>query len=563
MDSDIGKIQKLIKSYRKYITMDNLIITHNTDIETLSEDKASNDILANIINNEIKKLEKKYNYFPLPYITDKLMGEKRVIKNDNKVKVKHILPIKSIDKMEIGDKLSNHFDNIEKLIIMPKYDGVSCICWNERDQDSVIFATKSNDSEGENITTICSKIVDVSKIKSFFNDHQEILGIRGELILTNSYTPNTTRLAELNGLLRSKKPDVTMFPYLRLIFYFVYIDPNATSALNLVDYLTKLKSYKVEITKIFNKPSELDIISENVITSIMSTMDVPFDCDGIIFRDYSLNFDISLAVKKAYYFEAKVKEIEFVFGEKTGVYVPKIYIEYSDKTINKTITKVHGYNLNYLFLHKIQINSIIEIKYSGDTIAVISNLISKGFSKTSTFEKYVKYIQEVSKGLDNAIFYDDEFIGKIDHLYNFIKKQNIVGGGTAKIKEYLNAVYADRISEVNKVKIYTTYIDILKANKYVAIHGMPLETIQTFSKYIITLLKNRKKTLELAIDAVAIPLLTYSAFNRAASLLDIIMQNDVLIDITPKYKSTQNITSRLILENKADIIIIYNLFFNF
>jgi NAD-dependent DNA ligase len=562
MNSDINKIENIVDLYNKYIEKDYQIITHAILPENLNEEKALNDNLAITINSEIKKLQKKYEYFPLPYITDKMIGERRIIKNNVKVKVKHLVPIKSVDKMQIGEKLSNIFNNINNLLIMPKYDGISCICWYE--ENKLIFGTKSSDTQGEDITNICSKIINVEKLKLFFKENKEIIGIRGELIIDKDYIPNTTRLAELTGLIRSKKPNIDMFPYLHIIFYFVYVDPNDEQKKSLYDYLTNLKKYNVEITLLFKKPDNIDLINEKIMKILSEQLKVNYDCDGYIFRDNSLDFDSSIAIKKAYYFDAKVDSIEFILGEKSGVYIPKIYIVYNDKTINKNITKVHGYNLNYLFLNKIQINSIITIKYTGDTIAVIDKLNSKGFSKTATFNKYVEYIKSNSSGLEKAIFYENEFIGKIDYLYNFIKKQNIIGGGTAKIKEYLNAIFPDRIDENEKVNIYINYINILKKNKYQAIHGMPEDTIRSFSNIIIALLNNKKKILELTIDALSITSLTYNKFNNFSSHFIIELDNNNRIkDIKQAYKIILNETSKTVLENKQDLIIIYNLFNDF
>ena len=177
-DYDTSRIEKLISLYDNFLKQDYLIATHSIPIETLNEAKALNDNLAITINSEIKLLERKYDYFPLPYITDKMMGSKRVIKNNNKIKVKHLLPIKSIDKMELDNKLSDVFYNISNLIVMPKYDGISCVCWYNPSitkDDSLVFATKSNDIEGENITHICKHVVDTKKLNLFFVNNPEII----------------------------------------------------------------------------------------------------------------------------------------------------------------------------------------------------------------------------------------------------------------------------------------------------------------------------------------------------------------------------------------------------
>jgi hypothetical protein len=562
METDIIKLENLIKDYNEFLIKDYEIASHKIKLESLNEEKALNDNLALRINAEIKKFERKYNSFPLPYITDKMMGKKRIIKNDIKIKVNHLLPIKSIDKMNIGDNLSDIFHNINNLIIMPKYDGVSCICWY--DKNKIIFGTKSNDMQGEDITNICSKIVDIELLESFFKTYPEIIGIRGELILDKKYNPNITRLAELNGLLRSKEPDIKMFPYMHIIFYFVYADPNKIIKKSLYEYLTILKEYNTEISLVFQKPAKINTIDEKIMNTLNEVLSVSYDCDGIIFRENTLDFDSSIAVKKAYYFEAKVTKIEFILGEKTGIYVPKLYIEYNDSNINKTITKIHAYNLNYLFTNKIQIGSIIKIKYTGDTIAVIDKLISKGFPKTSTFNKYLEYIKNYSSGLDNAFFHDDEFIGQVDYLYNFIKKQNLPGGGTVRIKDYLNAIYPNRLNIKDKTELYKTYLYVLNQNKYKANFGITEETIQLFSNNIITLLKNKKKTLELTIDSLSIASLTYSNFNKFSMHLVIETdKNNFITDIKKAYKINTNVTSQTILDNKQDFIAIYNLILSF
>lgn len=563
MEEEITRLTSLLNNYKAYLKTDYDIISHQIPIEVLEETKSSNDILTTKINDELKKTVKKYEYVPLPYITDKMMGKIRVIKN-SKNKVIHKLPIKSVDKMTLGDKLSNYFTDINSLIVMPKYDGVSCICWNNKESNSLTFATKSSDTQGENITEICTKIVDVNKIKKYFKSHPELIGIRGELILDNSYVPNTTRLAELNGLLRSKEPNLEMFPYLHIVFYFVYIDTEISTNKKLYGYLHDLQNY-AEVSKVYAIPKNMDEVNEKEMALLIRKFKVNYDSDGFIFRYDNLNFDSSLAVKKEYYFEAEITGIEFILANRLGTYVPKLHIKYDDKSINKTITKVHGYNLNYLFTNNIQIGSIVLIKYTGDTIAVIDRLVKKGFPKTLTINKYIKYIYDNATGLEKATVVDNDFIGVVDCLYNFIKKQCLIGGGTIRIKEYLNAIYPDRLTVEDKKELYKTFIDIIKQDQYTSIHGMPIETIRLFSKNMSIILKNKKKVIESTIEALSIPLLTYINFNKCYSHLVFKLDENEhnIIEITKAYKAVLNATSQIILDNKDDFIFIYNMFLNF
>ena len=564
MNSEASRLEKVVTLYEQYLEKDDLIATNQIPIENINEEKALNDNLAITINAELKKIERKFEYCPLPYITDKLMGEKRVIKN-TKTKVTHIIDIKSVDKKNIGTKLSDVFHDIDNLLIMPKYDGVSCICWYNKSQNNLTFATKSNDVEGENITNICNKIVKIDKLLTYFKTHPELIGVRGEIIIDNKYSPKVTRLAELSGLLHSKTPALNMFPYLHIVFYFVYLAIDQVAKQTLFDYLQDLKQMNIEITEIYKRPKNLDIVNENVMAILEEQFNVNYDCDGFIFRENSLEFDASIAIKKAYYFLAKVTSIKFNLKEREGTYVPVLYIEYNDDSIKKNISKINGYNLNYLYLNKIQVDSIINIKYTGDTIAVFDKLLRKGFAKSATFNKYVEYIKFNSTGLEGSTFYNNEFIGKIDYLYNFIEKQKLQGAGSTRIKEYLNAIYPDRIKETCKFNLYKTYLSMLKNNKYSAVYGMSEITMIQFSNGMSYLIKNKKQTLELTVDALSISLLTYSNFNKFYSHLDILLdiETNKIKDISRAYKSTLNVTSQTVLDNKHDLINIYNLFLEF
>ena len=183
---------------------------------------------------------------------------------------------------------------------MPKYDGISCVCWFNN--NNLIFGTKSSDLLGEDITKICSRIINTEKLIEFFNNNKEIVGIRGELILHNSYIPNITRLADLNGLLRLKETNMSMLKYLHLVIYFVYSDPKIELNETLYKYLLELKNYEIETSLLYLKPSNLDLVTENVLKQLVKLMPIEYDSDGFVFRKNNLDFDQSIKVKFAYYF---------------------------------------------------------------------------------------------------------------------------------------------------------------------------------------------------------------------------------------------------------------------
>ena len=161
--------------------------------------------------------------------------------------------------------------------------------------------------------------------------------------------------------------------------------------------------------------------------------------------------------------------------------------------------------------------------------------------------------------------FENEFVGQKDYLYNFVKDQSIPGAGQIKIKDYLSAIYPDRLQEKSKLELYKQYLNIIKENQYKPILGMPEETIRSYSNYIKSLLYNKNNILKLTINAMAIKLITYEAFNKFSSHLEFILdaENKYLVDLKQAYKADLNVTSQTIIENKNDFINIYNIFINF
>lgn len=93
-------------------------------------------------------------------------------------KFKHVLPIRSLDKINIIQKeqLRQHITRLFPVVIQPKMDGLTIVFY----PNTNTFATRGNGLVGENITEKAKFIDGIGEFEDFFNP------IRGEVVMTHS-----------------------------------------------------------------------------------------------------------------------------------------------------------------------------------------------------------------------------------------------------------------------------------------------------------------------------------------------------------------------------------------
>lgn len=96
-------------------------------------------------------------------------------------RVKHLYPLKSLDKIQLSDKakLRKELERLWPVIIQPKFDGLSIEI-----QPDMKFITRGNGEEGDDVTAQCSQIPDIDIIGTAFDEGAGSL--RAEIIMTHT-----------------------------------------------------------------------------------------------------------------------------------------------------------------------------------------------------------------------------------------------------------------------------------------------------------------------------------------------------------------------------------------
>ncbi|BCT22668.1 NAD+ dependent DNA ligase [Carp edema virus] len=133
-------------------------------------------------NSLLKQILNQYRFFPLKYITNDDMVKMRKVK-DADLKRKHLIELKNFKK--INDQIEVDAGDY---VIMPKLDGISIICWNDKENDELMYLTRGNNECGIDKTVLINYCFPelTSKLRNFFTINKKCIGVRGELILDNN-----------------------------------------------------------------------------------------------------------------------------------------------------------------------------------------------------------------------------------------------------------------------------------------------------------------------------------------------------------------------------------------
>ena len=110
-------------------------------------------------------------------------------------RVKHLYPLKSLDKVQLSDKdkLRKEITRLWPIVIMPKFDGLSIEI-----QPNLKFITRGNGEEGDDVTAQCMQITDIDELKGLKFENNGPL--RAEIIITHSDFNTLNAEREIAGL---------------------------------------------------------------------------------------------------------------------------------------------------------------------------------------------------------------------------------------------------------------------------------------------------------------------------------------------------------------------------
>lgn len=484
--STLIELENLLKifSYSYFIKGESLISDLNYDI-ILNYVKNNN---KNFTMDMLDYLDEQYNKaITLPY---KMITFKKFYENDIKIK----------------KYLTNN------MFITSKLDGVSCLL--EKNQDTIKLYTKGNSIQGRDITYILNLI----PFHHNLNIVKKVV-LRGELVINKKYaSPDIKSLrSQVIGLINRNPTKLTpddkeLFKKIDIIFYQV-IHP-------IIKYPDQLKS----ISKLGLKTIKYELIKQIYDENLSSKYENfltndNYELDGLVIYNSDHSFDLQKENNFIIGFKPNlivgytiVKNINWNVTSKKKI-IPILEIE-KIKLGNNIISKVNGYNAQYILKEQIGIGSQIKIKLSGNIIPTCASVITKSnkipMPKVKVkWDKYQKHL--LSEEIDLQILAKQ--IEKYYCIFNikgfgYTKIQNII----IKLQDYSKNIIIENIFD------YIEQISSWKQNNKNYIIGQKTDiiiynTIEIFKKKPIFIASLLEATNEFDLLKKTKLILFFKAFN--------------------------------------------------
>lgn len=424
------------------------------------------DIVKKI--NELSELDKINLFFILNYyyhiegesliediIFDKLLEnfpQYEIDIFDNKTELPYPMPgLKKI----YPDNKKTLMDNLKKfpnytINISSKLDGISCLL--VKNKDVIDIYTKGKDNIGRKINYIL-KYINTNAIQ---NISPKKIVLRGELIIKKEHNKyfniKTSLRSQVIGLINKKTLNKNLLKYIDLVFYEVkYPLMSKFDQLNLIDRL------KLNLVKNIN----IDISKEQNIISFLIQLYKKFldeeiyDIDGLVISDSNTiikdSNDYIFAFKfNTIYAISKVVNIQWIIS-KDYKYIPTILIE--PVILDKIrVSKISGFNAAYVLKNQIGIGAEIKIKYSGNVIPTLDNVIKP--NKNIPVPSDVVWDKNKIHLISNNTDIIESLAKQIEKFYIVFKIKSFAHKSILKV--LIN------LSETHSIKSIFDYINTLK-----------------------------------------------------------------------------------------------------
>lgn len=291
----------------------------------------------------------------------------------------------SLSKYRDANLLNSAISSLKTRIIMPKYDGISCVAYYKYGKISKAV-TRGNGIEGTNITDKYLQITRVTSMKIF--DQSELTGIRGELVISDD---NFNKLKEqypqyknsrnaVAGIINSKE----MSDYLQYVDFVPYKLQGQRipySSFNLVEFLESIREYFPHTTE-YIYVLEGRPISQTYLEDAYN-LRKGYPCDGVVASTIEFvhedNGTIDIT-QYAYKFEdekatTRVDHIEWNLT-RTGKLAPVACIDPVELD-GATIKRVTCFNAQYVRDNRIGRDAWVEIQRSGSVIPDIHRVVEE------------------------------------------------------------------------------------------------------------------------------------------------------------------------------------------
>lgn len=528
---------------------------YHIDGESLIEDQIYDQLIENFPEYLVDIFNSKT---VLPY---SMPGLKKVYPNNKK-------PF-----MNLLNKFADYNINVSS-----KLDGVSCLL--VKNKETIDLYTKGKDNVGRKINYIV-KYINIGKI----NYDKKLLVLRGELVIKKEYIKyfniKSSLRSQVIGLINKKNIDKDSLKYIDLVFYEVkypILSKNDQLALLYNLNLNVVKNINIDTTK------EHNIIKHLVDLYKIFSNEELYEIDGLVISDLNTvvknDEEYTFAFKfNTIYGVTKVINILWSIS-KDNRYIPKIIIE--PVILGKVrVSKISGFNAAYVINNKVGINAEIKIKYSGNVIPTLENVITPSTDIPIPKDSY--WDDNKTHLISNNINILESLSKQIEKFY-IIFKIRLFGHKT--IYKILLIMF-----ENNKIENIFDYIDLLKIyrDKKIKILGdvkdkLLFQSIDTFESYyipitsilaatnkfilmderkILNILKNSPISLDIISKKVSLDMITIEDLKKIDNVSDVTAENFInglkyYIDNVDRFESYFNINYTIIYKEKLLKIVFTN-----
>jgi DNA ligase (NAD+) len=462
--------------------------------------------------------------------------------------------------------------------VSSKLDGVSCLLVKNKTNNIDLY-TKGKDNIGRKLNHIL-KYINIKGINEINTNKKLVL--RGELIIkkeNNKYFNIKSSLrSQVIGLINRKNINKNLLQYIDLVFYEVKIPVlSKKDQLNLLNKLNlnTVKNINIDTSKEQNIIKHLIEIYKTFSSDELYEIDglVISDLNTVIQKDEEYNFALKF---NTIYGVTKVVNIQWNIS-KDNKFIPKILIE--PIVLGKIrVSKISGFNAAYIVKNKIGIGAEIKIKYSGNVIPVLDNVIIPSADIPIPSESF--WDKNKIHLLSNNINILESLAKQIEKFYIIFKIKSFAYKSIYKILVF--------ISENNKIENIFDYIDILNSYRAqnIKILGetkdkMLYDSLDVFKTYnisitsllaatnkfvlmderkILNILKNSPLSLDIITNKISFDMLTIESLKNIEDVSDITAENFInglkyYIDNSDKFEEYFNINYNVILkENLLKIV---------
>lgn len=350
-------------------------------------------------------------------------------------KVRHEIPMLSLNKAYSLSEISKFIDNIKKVansfsfFVEPKIDGLS-ISLKYKNGKLIQAATRGDGLVGENVTENVMQIASIPKQISYLKD----LEVRGEVYLPISQFLKLNKTLEKGkfntfanprnaaaGTLRQLDSAIVYERKLSAFLYYV-VSPQEHNISTMEQAFDFLQKHNFPITNVFKVVNSIDEIQKFIDDFATEKLTLDYETDGIVIKLNELEFYNALGQTQkfphsaiAFKYEPNVaktiiKDIFITIG-RTGLVTYNAKLEPTELS-GSLISFATLNNFNYVRDLNLNINDMVYIKKAGEIIPCVIGLANQ------------KNTIDYFKRIENCPYCNSKLIANETFLEEYCENEN-------------------------------------------------------------------------------------------------------------------------------------------